>query len=302
MSFDSAFQPILTNVGNLALSCVRVDVDAASVGWFSEANFAVEGEVRGIKTGYPLRVTEMALQSMGARASVNFQELGGPFKSILSGIISSLNTGIVPTHDLLLEVFRPRAENITINMQGAAVLQQFDLNFGDDFNAVNLEFEQLVGQGQTLDGLVTFSTLGEITNASTTPLLSKDNVSIGKPLVKVDGVSLGAVQGVSLSLSTEYRRVLAGYPNTLMALTPLEHNVTLTVESEEFTEASLDELLLLGATKSVSFSAALYDGTAIVITLPEARLTPDGINLPSDDFSTIKKKFIATGATLLTIA
>lgn len=303
MSFDSAFQPILQDVGRLAISCIRVDIDGSPAGLFSSAEFNIDGDVRGVKTGYPLRTTEMSLDAVGATAKVAFQELGGPAKTLLTGIINSLNTGVVPTHDLLLEVFRPVAENITLSMAGAALKQEFNLSFGNDFNEMQLSFEQLVSPGTVLTDAVTFATLGQVTYGASSALLDKGDISIGLPQIKVNGVTIGAIQSASLKLTTEYRRVEAGYPRTLMALTPLEHSVELEIESEEFYQASLDESFAIGASTPVTFSAALYDGTALVITLPEAMLVPSGgPGISQNDFATVSKKFIATGSTLLTIA
>lgn len=303
MSFDTALQPILSDTGKLALSCIRVDVDASPVGIFSSAEFNLDGEVRGIKTGYPLRTTQLALDALSASAIVNFQEIGGAAKTLLSGIATSLNTGVLPTHDVLLEVFRPVAENITLSLTGAALKQEFTLNFGNDFNEMQLGFEQLVAAGTTLDAHVSFATLGQITYGATTPLVDKGDISMGLPQIKVSGVSLGAIQGAALKLTTSYRRVETGYPRTLLELTPLEHNLELVIDCEEFFEASLDEAITIGTAVPVTFTAALYDGTALVITLPEAILVPDGgPRLSQDNFATITKKFIATGATLMTVA
>ncbi len=71
---------------------------------------------------------------------------------------------------------------------------------------------------------------------------------------------------------------------------------------EEIDETSLNESFAIGSSVPVTFTAALYDGTAIVITIPAARLVPaGGPNISQTDFATITKKFIATGNTLLTI-
>ena len=303
MAFDSAFQPILTSIGKLALSCIEAKIDGSSIGWFSSAEFNIDGDIRGIKTGYPLRTTEMTLDAVNATAVISAQELGGPVKSILTGIIDSLNTGVVPTHNISLEVFRPVAENIVMSMTGAALLQEFNLNFSNDFNEIELSFEQLVPAGTDLASHVAFTTLGEVTYGATTPLLDKGNISVGLPRVDVNGTTLGAVQSVRLKLSTSYRRVETGYPRALMELTPLDHDVEIEIACEEFFEASLNESFAIGTVTPITFSAALFDGTAIVITLPEARLVPaGGPSVSQDDFATITKKFIATGATLLSIA
>jgi hypothetical protein len=302
MSFDRDIQPILQNTGNLALSCSEVQIDGGSIGWFTEAAFEVTGDLREVKTGYPLRTTQIDLDTLGATAKVTGEELGGPVKTILAGIINSLNTSVVPTHNLDLEVFRPRATNIQISMTNAALLQQFDLNFSNDFNSVTFDFEQIVPPGVLFDTVVNFAPIGGVTFGAGTPQLDKGNASIGLPMISINGSSIGAIQSASLSLATEYRRLEAGQPKTLFALTPLEHTVILEVASEEFTDAALEALLTLGGSSVVAFTAALYDGTSVVITLPAAQLVPAGTNLAKDEWSTITKKFIATGATLLTIA
>jgi hypothetical protein len=303
MAFDSIFQPILQDTGKLAISCCKAEVDSIAMGIFKEASFNVDGELKERKGGYPQRLLSSVLDKVTATASVTFQEPGGQLKTILTGIINSLNTGVVPTHDVLLEVYRPVAENITIGMTGAALLQEFTLNFANDFNEVALNFEQLFTVNQVLTDVIAFSTLGQVTTSAQSPIVSADNISIGLPLIKVGGVSLGAIQSASLKLSTVYKRVETGLPRKLTRIVPLEHTVTLEVASEEFFTGSLYESLALGASAVVSFSAALYDGTAIVLTMPEAYLVPaGGPNISQTDFATINKKFIATGSTLLTIA
>jgi len=302
--FNRGSQPITQDTGKLAISCCKVLVDGVSVGAFKGITFDLDGETRDISTGYPLRPLKQVLDSQSAKASVDCEELGGAAKGLLAAIISSLNTSIVPTKNVQLEVFRPLSENILINMTGAALLQEFTLNLSNDFNSVDFAFEQLVATGQTLSSVVSFSLADGVTNASGSPMLDTGDLSIGLPRVSVGG-SVGAVKKVSLSLTTEYKRYEAGYPKTLFKLTPLSHSVVLEVELEELSTGLLAEDLLtvLGTAGPVSISVALYDGTTIVLTLPQAVLSPaGGPNISQDDWGTKTKRFTATGTTLLTIA
>ena len=304
MSFNRGSQPITQDTGKLAISCCKVLVDGASVGAFKGITFDLDGETRDISAGYPLRPITQVLDSQSAKASVDCEELGGAAKTLLTAIIGSLNTSVVPTKNVQLEVFRPLSENILIDMTGAALLQEFELSFSYDFNSVNFTFEQIVPTGQPLSSRVGFSIAGVVTNASGSPMLDTGDLSLGLPLVSAGG-SVGAVQSVRLVLTTEYKRYEAGYPRTLFKLTPLSHKVVLEVELEELSDSLLAEDLLgiLGTATPVSISVALYDGTAILLTLPEAVLSPaGGPSISQDDWGTKTRRFTATGATLLTIA
>jgi hypothetical protein len=305
MAFDRAAQPITQDTGKLAISCHRVLVNGSSVGAFNSAQFDLDGETRDISAGYPLRPIQQVLDSQSAMARVSLEELGGAAKGLLASIISSLNTSIVPTRSLELWVFRPVAEDIIITMTNAAMLQEFDLSFGNDFNALGLSFEQLVPAGNSLSDVLAFSTDGVVTNASGSPMLDTGDLAIGLPLVTVGGVSVGAIQAANLKLSTTYKRYESGYPKNLFKLTPLSHSVVLEIEAEEISSGLLAEDLpiSLGAPASVQLSVALFDGTSITITLPQAVLSPSGgPNISQDDWATKSKRFTATGTTLLTIA
>ena len=303
MSFNRASQPLTQDTGKLAISCCKVLVDAASVGAFSEAKFTMDGETRDITAGYPLRPVQQVLDSQSAKATAVLEELGGAAKALLTTMITSLNTGVVPTHDVQLEVFRPLAENILIDMTGAALLQKFDLDFSYDFNSLGLEFEQIVPSANALSDVVAFSTAAQVTYAAESPMLDTGDLSLGLPLVTVGGVTIGAVKTVKLSLVTEYRRYESGFPRTLFKLTPLSHSVVLDIEAEELSSGVLDEDFALGSAAAVALAIALYDGTTITLTIPEAVLSPSGgPNIDQKDFATKAKRFTATGLTLLTIA
>ena len=303
--FNRAAQPITRNTGDLAISCYSLLVGGASIGAFSEVNFNLDGTTRDISAGYPLRPITQLLDSQSALATVNLEELGGAAKTLLASIAASLNTSVPPTRDVQLEVFRPLAENILINMTGAALLQEFDLSFSNDFNSLGLTFEQIVPTAKVLSEVLSFSLGGGVTYASGSPMLDTGDLSIGLPLVTVGGASVGAVKRVTLKLATEYKRYEAGFPKTVFQLKPLSHSVVFEVEAEEITPGLLDEDLptVLGAAVPVVLYAALFDGTSIQITLPAAVLSPvGGLNVTQDDWASKTKKFTATGATLLTIA
>ena len=190
-------------------------------------------------------------------------------------------------------------------MTQAALQQVFSLSFSNDFNSLGLTFEQIVPTPQRLNDVLSFTTAVPVTNASGSPMLDTGDLSLGLPLVTISGASVGAVKNVTLDLTTEYRRAEAGFPKTLFQLLPLSHSVVLEVEVEEISSTLLAEDLpfVLGAVVPVVISVALYDGTSIQITLPEAVLSPaGGINVTQDDWASKTKKFTATGATLLTIA
>ncbi len=298
MSFSSTFQPILQDTGLLALGCHRAEIGGSSVGWLSEATFEASGTVKEILCGFPEKVVEVEAESLTTKASITVQELGGAGRSLLQAIASSLATGVVPQRNLALQVFRPRARDILINLNGAALLQEFSFSFGQDFNSFKFSFEQVVGES-SLDNQVSFTEAATLEHSAPSSMLEPGNVSIGFPLVG----SNFAVQGVNLNLQTEYHRVKKGYPRELRELIPLKHTLTLEVQSEEFSTSALAAGLSLGNPSSISVRVGLFDGTAVIMTIHGAVLLPGGpTSLGQKQFSTLTKKFIATGNTLLSIS
>lgn len=297
MAFNRAYQPILSSTGLLAISCADVLIDGSSLGVVEDVNFTVTPTLKDINFGYPERLYSNELNSINAQVSMSLLELGGPCKTLLSSIASSLNTGVVPEQDLTLEVFKPQGNNVNIDMVGTALLQEFDLSFSNEFNLCKMKFEQLVPNGGAISDQITF-TEGSAASNSPSKMIDKGNISIGVPLAGLYTAS----QGVRLNLATTYKRIEVGYPRTLHQLIPHLHSVTLEVDSEEFTTASLGELFSVSAPTSITVEAGLFDGSVITITIPAAILVPAAVNVPNNEWATITKKFVATGNTLLTIA
>ncbi len=297
MSFSSTFQPILQDTGILALGCYKAAIGGASVGNVESAGFVIQGNTRKLESGYPKKVKELFLDSMQVTASLTCMELGAA-KSLLTTIANSLGTGVVPTVNLDLFVFKPVNNDLIVSFTDIALLQQLSLDFKNDYNTVQFNFEQMLGTATDLDDKITV-TSGSNNTYTPSELLSSGNISIG--FAKAD--SFTAVQGVSLNISTEYSRLEIGYPKQLKSLTPLSHSVELEINSEEFTDTAISEAFSFGAKADLDVKVGLYDGTAVTFTLKEAILdTGVSASIAQKDFSTLTKKFIATGDVLLTVA
>ena len=297
MAFNAAYQPILTDTGVLAIACVDASVAAASVGLIKSAGFSIETTSKDIKAGFPAKLVEPVIASTAAKATLEMSELGGPCKALLVEIAASLNTGVIPKKDVQLEVFRPAGANLLVDFTGAAMLQEFSLNFANDINSCGLQFEALVPNGSAMTDVVAFSA-GSLATIANTNLISKDNISIGFPAIGAHT----SISSASVSLTTSYKRVETGFPSVLRDLVPIEHAVTLEFVSDDFTLANLNELLAVGGPQSVVLSCGLYDGTAIVITLPAAQLQAAPTNISQTEWASQTKRFVATGTTLITIA
>ena len=296
MAFNPAFQPILQDAGVLALGCQKVNINSSSVGGVEDAGFSITGNRLDLKTGYPLTLHSTSLKSMAAVASATCTEFDACV-GLLSSIIGSLSTGVVPTVDLDLIIFKPRGKDLTVSFSDVYAKQEFSLDFKNDINTVTFNFEQATAT--SLEDKITVQEAATVETSFTSPFLSVNNVSIGFSKVG----TFHAVQGVSLNLVTEYERLEVGYPALLRKLTPLSHAVTLEVVSEVFTDTAIQEVFTPGTASDLLLQIGLYDGTAITITVKGAIMAQDltaGIN--GQDWSTLTKKFIGTGPTLLTIS
>lgn len=296
MAFNRAFQSILSDTGSLALGCYKASIDSSSIGDVVEASFQIASTQEHLKVGYPLTIHSSKITGLTAVASLTCFELGA-IQPLLSTIADSLHTGVVPIVDLSLEVFKPVGKDISVSFSGAALLQEFNLEFNKtDFNSATFTFEQL-STTNVADNI----SVGEaptVENKVTSQLLSVDNISIGLP--KVGGFT--ALGSASLNLSTEYERLEVGYPLTLRSLTPLEHEVTLEITAEEFTTTNIGSAFSQGAAADLAVQVALYDGSSITFTIKNAILAPGTTgNLSQKNWSTLTKKFIGTGPVLLTI-
>ena len=296
MTFNPAFQPILQDAGVLALGCQKVVIDSNSIGGVENAGFNITSVKEILKTGYPLTVHSTALKSMAATASVTCLEFGA-CKDLLTAIIGSLSTGVVPTVDLDLTVFKPRGKDLIVSFADVYVKQEFTLKFSNEFNTVDFLFEQATST--VLEDKVTVAEAATEDTSFDSPFLSIDNMSVG--FAKAG--TFHAVQGVSLKLVTEYERLEVGYPQVLRKLTPLSHAVTLEIVSEIFTDTAITEVFTAGTVADLALQIGLYDGTAITITVKGAIMAQDlTAGIDRENWSTLTKSFIGTGPTLLTIS
>jgi len=297
MSFSSVFQPILQDTGLLALGCYKATVNSASVGDVESAGFVIQGNTRKLESGYPKKVRELFLDSMQVTASLTCLELGAA-KSLLATIAASLGTGTVPKVNLGLHIFKPAGNDLIVSFTDIALLQQLSLDFKNDYNTVQFNFEQMLGTSTDLDDKIAV-TSGSGNAYTPSELISSGNISIG--FAKAG--SFTAVQGVKLNVSTEYTRLEVGYPKQLKSLLPISHSVELEVNSEEFTGSAIDEAFSFGSKADIAVNVGLYNGTAVTFTLKDAILDQGvSTNIAQKDFSTLTKKFIATGDVLLTVA
>ena len=286
---DRGLQPILLDVGHLALGCCGVVIDSVLAGSFNNISLQIDSSKYDVKTGFPSRVRAVQLMTMQAKAEIELEELGGLVRELITEIVNSLGTLTVPVKDVDLEIFRPRGPNILAGLRGY-LHQSFSLNFTDEFSNIPFTFEAF----GAAEDLVTFNELSQTTFSARPWTKEVGNISIGKPKITINGVSIGAIQGAELTLTTEYKRVETGYPATLKHLIPTAHYVDCVVASEEFNNTSLSELLSVGETVQLTYEVPLV-GSDIPFRLriPECKQLPGNLSLKQQDFSAIEKRFFA---------
>ena len=285
---NRGLQPLLLNVGHLALGCCGVVVDGTLAGSFNNIGLSINSTKYDVKAGYPSCVVDTTLLSLSAIAEVELEELGGLVRQLISDIVNSLGTLSVPIKAIDLEIFRPRGSNILASLSGH-LHQSFRLNFLDEFSSIPFTFEA-IGQAESI---VTFQELNQVTYSAKPWTKDIGNISIGKPKISINGQSIGAIQGAELTLTTEYKRIETGYPATLKQLIPVVHYVDCVVASEEFQDSSLAELLFISDNLELAYEVPLIGDASFGLKIPSCKQIPGNLSLKQNDFSAIEKRFCA---------
>lgn len=286
ITYDRATQALLLSPANLQLGVVSATSGGAH-NFVADASFTTKLDFKEIKVGYPARTISAVVSKYGATASLNTRDMVAA-KSLLGTIAASTIALGPPSTTLSLVTHAPAGTGLTLSLASPVLLQQFSISgTQDDFHAIQFEYEaagSIAGTSPTWADFITVTSVGS--GGTFLPSANPAVMGLGMPRITVGGASLGAIQGFSLQLSSEYKKHESGFPAVVAGIYTLSHSLTLSVEAEEFgtkfnypSGTELDVSVTIGygsGSITISFTA-VASGTA-------AKLSPGNFSTASMSF------------------
>lgn len=286
LSFPSAnFQ----KAEGLCLIPYGAKILGVDMGQLRSASINIDAQLKDLKAGWPQVYIAPLFESYTAKATIVSQEAGTAI-AVLGMIAASLGTGECPSGACSFNVFGP-TDSINVSMDGY-LLQEATLNLSSsELATVTVNVEGRVAPGD--DPSTVVSITGGGTGAGSLSA-EEDLKSVGGLILGIGDSGFSNAKSATLTISTQYKRIEAGYPKTLLAMYPMDHTVTLEVET-------MDLLASGGGGGSVSLSFSGH-----TLELPNAIRLPSGVNSSRGDWATTVHKFMSVpilggNPTLLTI-
>lgn len=200
MARNRIYQPMTTNVGDLAIGIMKVSIgtaqDAAvpgagtvtTLGSLKDATLSMKPTFKEHKTAYPQILDFKIADLLSANYKVGVEEIGSAQTIALLGeAINTLNTGTPHYHSI--DAVSEFANGGTLRMftPYAQLKPTLNLNFGEDFASIPFEFEALTNPNYTRKDLVYRSRLAaaarSLDNQSVTQ--NVENLGIGMFQVRI---------------------------------------------------------------------------------------------------------------------
>lgn len=211
MARSRVYQPMTTNVGDLAIGIMKVSIGAAqdaavpaaasttTLGSLKDATLSMKPTFKEHKTAYPQILDFKIADLLSANYKVGVEEIGAAQTiSLLSEALDTLNTGTPHYHSVdaisefanggILRMFTPYAQ----------LKPTLNLNFGEDFASIPFEFEALTNPSYTRKDLVYRSRLAAASRSLDNQAVTQnvENLGIGMFQVRIGTLVFNEPTGI----------------------------------------------------------------------------------------------------------
>lgn len=257
------YQPTTIDPNRLLIGISSVVINNTDIGAMSNANIEVISITKDRYIGYPANRHETITEAVNAQVAITAEEIGSSVVlNILNNLFLDLDEQLSLPYAIDMYVPFAGGNNYKLGVK-AKLIPELSINWTDDWNSITFKFECLSESSQTL---VTKSIATGVRLPATTQ--NSQNLSIGKPLVEVNGVSVGAIQGIAFNVQGSTKKVEKGYPRCVSDLLYLSSNIDLQLILEE------GELVITNSC-NVKITQAIMDGGAIGFEFPQCNVLED---------------------------
>jgi hypothetical protein len=259
---NRAYQPITIDPNKLLIGVSSVAIDSEDIGAISNASLEVTSITKDRYIGYPANRHETITESMSAQVIVVAEEIGSiAVLNILNNLFMDLNEQLSPAYNISMYVPFAGGSNYKLNVK-AKLIPELNINWVDDWNSLAFKFECLGTNAQTL------VTKSEVIGARL-PATTKNtqNLSIGKPRVEINDISVGSIQGLVMNIQGVVKKVELGYPRCVSDILYLSSGIDL--------QLMLEEGELTSSICRVKIIQAIIDGGAISFEFPQCTVLED---------------------------
>lgn len=213
MARDRIYQPMTTNVGDLAIGVMKVSVgvpnDAqaptvpkpvTTLGSLKDATLSMKPTFKEHKTAYPQILDFKIADLLAANYKASVEEIGAAQTiALLGAALDTLNTGT--PHYYSVQAISEFANGGALSLFSpyAQLKPTLNLNFGEDFTSIPFEFEALTNPTYTNKDLVYRSRSAVAPRSLTNQAVTQDvtNLGIGMFQVRIGTPTLNAPTGVT---------------------------------------------------------------------------------------------------------
>ena len=211
MGRDRIYQPMTTNVGDLAIGIMKVSIGAAqdaavpgsgtvtTLGSLKDATLSMKPTFKEHKTAYPQILDFKIADLLSANYKVGVEEIGAATTiQLLGEALDTLNTGTPHYHSV--DAISEFATGGTLRMftPYAQLKPTLNLNFGEDFASIPFEFEALTKPEYTRKDLVYRSRLAAGTRSLDNQAVTQnvENLGIGMFQVRIGALVYNEPTGI----------------------------------------------------------------------------------------------------------
>lgn len=277
---DRNYQPLTLDPTKLQIGLARTLIGGVDLGSIKDSSIEITSVIKEHYKGYPAQRHVSETEAVTAVATVTAEEIGGvPVTAILANLFSNLKAQTATTYQV--EMFSGFAAGGNLRLVSSAqILPELSIDFGDDWSGIKFKFECV---GNNAQSLLAKSIDNSGRQSATT--INKLNLSIGKPRVTINGTSVGAIQGVQLTVQGTVKKLERGYPRCTSAIVYLDSKIELTLTTEENAQ-------LVTSDCEVILQQALFDGGLIEFKFPHCAIAEDLSVAPKNDWLGYKHKIL----------
>lgn len=213
MARDRIYQPMTTNVGDLAIGVMKVSVGAAndaqapsvgspvtSLGSLKDATLSMKPTFKEHKTAYPQILDFKIADLLAANYKASVEEIGAAKTiELLAAALNTLNTGT--PHYYSVQAVSEFANGGTLSMftPYAQLKPTLNLNFGEDFTSIPFEFEALTNPAYTNKDLVYRARANAAARSLANQAVTGDvnNLGIGMFQIRIGKPTLNTPTGIT---------------------------------------------------------------------------------------------------------
>ena len=265
-------QALTVDPSKLLIGIASIELNSVPMGSIKDTSLEVTSTVKERYAGYPAQRMESTLESVTGLVKVTAEEIGAaPVISLLQNLFNNLVTQQAVTYDVKMLAPMVNTSNLELTAK-TQLLPELTINWQDDWANIGFTFECI---GTNATSLIGRQVIGGVRQPSTTIDITK--LSIGKPKVLVNGVTVGAIQSLQLKVSGQVKKTERGYPKCTNGLIYLDSRIDLDIVTEE--------KILLGSDVQVEIQQAVIDGGYLSFLFSHCNIAEDLSFKPQNDWS-----------------